>query len=230
MPKHSKRLFCSLPAGVQYKMIDDRMIFSVRRFTVRQWTGARAHVRRPILLQLILGISLTCAILGTLAGAGYRALGSWFGANVGAPEWLNMSTRYVLGILLVATLAIIFFIISEESSNSRLNAMTKTIDAIAPFVLWVALAALVLCLGPAVVAMHDYIGWEATAIVTGTAVVSILGLTLVVRHRNSRIRNPFRTYLTNSPEELMQDLLKYHTPNLTRQRVDYSPGAGRVTN
>ena len=79
----------------------------------------------------------------------------------------------------------------------------------------VALVASFICFAIAVVALHSYIGWEEAVIAGGIVAVGIAGLMFVVERRNSRLQNPFRVYLTSSPEELTQALMN---PLILRQQ------------
>jgi hypothetical protein len=211
LPEHRQRVFCRLPIGIQYHMINDDLINPALRnqpVTMRQWVEAATPVKEPKVPTIIVAMSLTIVVLATLTAGGYHAFGPWFGARVGGPGWLNLSARFGLGC--VAS-AVIIFLLSEFSSTVLGDLADDVLDIvdteIGTIVAIVLLAVSMLsCLSIAVLILHRQIGWTATAVTIASIGAVILGLLLVIVRRNTQIRNPFRKYIELSPEELLQDL------------------------
>jgi len=215
IPKYRQRVFCCLPPGVQYQMIKDRIIvppLPSRRVTVKQWTEATTPVKEPELLRTIVTITLITASLATIAAAGYRAFGPWFGATVGGPKWLDISAGFGIGILAIVGILLL-------ASESGMDAPADIADAILDFlddVTWVTVillgASSLACIAIAVLIIYDHIGWKATAAAVGGASAVVLGLLLLIDRRERKIRNPFRKYMEVTPEELERNFAKSATP------------------
>jgi len=192
-------------------MLSDDLLgvyWGVSRGTVRQWTEATAPVKPPRLLTGIVGTILGIAVLATIAAAGYRAFGPWFGATVGGPGWLNISARFGIGVLAFAGLIILCEIFSIGILSDITGEVFDIFDSSIGFsvAIILLLGSSLSCLAISVLVLNDNIGLKATIATIGSIIIVTLGLILAITRRNNRIRNPFRVYLAFTPEELARNL------------------------
>lgn len=212
IPQKERRIFVHLPTEVQCTMVGDgdMAAWHYRHPTVRQWTESTAKVKEPILLRGALLTIVVITFLAAIGAATYRAFSPWFGATVGGPGWLNVSTRFALGVVVCAALVFWFSEIIFTSETSLIGKIIDVSDFLERFpgAKWLALASLLVCCTTAAATLHDHTGWDVAAATVCSVIMVTLALMLFVYLRNKRVQNPFRRYVSLNPQELRQYLLK----------------------
>ena len=195
-----RRVFFSLPTVLQYQLINDGIFFfPSHRLTVKQWSEARARLDGPrhLISALLVWLLFTGAVL--VCASAYRGLGSWLGADVGGPDWLNLSARFGLGIVVCGGLAYYLSEVVFSSDNSFVDALIEVSDYLLDDLSWLLFTlmvpAVMICLTSAVLGLHDFLEWSWIAAIIVCAIAAVSMLWFLRKRVREQMMNPFRVYL-----------------------------------